>query len=63
MEREAFFHKNIYFYKDENGNPIWKDTYVYAILNEQKRRIVRIETERLQKRLKATEDFEFKVIE
>lgn len=24
MEREAFFHKNIYFYKDENGNPIWK---------------------------------------
>ena len=34
MKREAFFHKNIYFYKDENGNPIWKDTYVYAILNE-----------------------------
>ena len=34
MEREAFFHKNIYFYKDENGNPIWKDTYVYATLNE-----------------------------
>lgn len=33
MEREAFFHKNIYLYKDENGNPIWKDTYVYAILS------------------------------
>lgn len=27
MEREVFFHK------DENGNPIWKDTYVYAVLN------------------------------
>ena len=47
MEREAFFHKNIYLYKDENGNPIWKDTYVYATLNEQERRTVRIETERL----------------
>ena len=34
MKREAFFHKNIYFHKDENGNPIWKDTYVYAIWNE-----------------------------
>lgn len=34
MKQEAFFHKNIYFHKDENGNPIWKDTYVYAILGE-----------------------------
>ena len=34
MEREALFRKNIYFHKDENGNPVWKDTYVYAILNE-----------------------------
>ena len=34
MEREAFFHKNICFHKDENGNPIWKDTYVYATWNE-----------------------------
>jgi len=33
MQREAYFHKNIYFHKDENGNPIWKDTYVYATLN------------------------------
>lgn len=31
MEREAFFHKNVYFCKDENGQPIWKDTYVYAV--------------------------------
>lgn len=35
MAREAFLHKNIYFHKDENGNPIWKDTYIYARLNEQ----------------------------
>jgi len=34
MKREAYFHQNIYFHKDKNGNPIWKDTYVYAILNE-----------------------------
>ena len=34
MVREAHFHKNIYFHKDENGNPIWKDTYVYAVWNE-----------------------------
>lgn len=34
MEREAHFHKNIYFRKDENGNPLWKDTYVYAKLND-----------------------------
>ena len=34
MEREAFFHKNIYFHKDKNGNPIWKDTYVYATWKE-----------------------------
>ncbi|MDE6718999.1 MAG: GNAT family N-acetyltransferase, partial [Treponemataceae bacterium] len=31
--REAHFRKNVYFWKDENGNPIWKDTYVYAKLN------------------------------
>lgn len=26
--------KNIFFWKDENGLPIWKDTYVYAKLKE-----------------------------
>ncbi|MDE5581435.1 MAG: GNAT family N-acetyltransferase [Treponemataceae bacterium] len=31
--REAHFRKNVYFWKDENGKPIWKDTYVYAKLN------------------------------
>ena len=30
--REAFFRQNVYFAKDEQGNPIWKDTYVYARL-------------------------------
>ncbi len=33
LRREAHFRKNIWFHKDENGNPIWKDTYVYAKLN------------------------------
>lgn len=32
--REAHFRKNIWFHKDENGNPVWKDTYVYAKLND-----------------------------
>lgn len=36
LEREAHFKQNIYFHKDENGNPRWKDTFVYAILNENK---------------------------
>ena len=34
MVREACFHKNIYFHKDENGKPILKDTYLYAVWNE-----------------------------
>ena len=33
FQREAHFRKNVYFWKDENGNAIWKDTYVYGILN------------------------------
>ena len=24
--------ENVWFYKDENGAPIWKDTYIYALL-------------------------------
>ncbi len=31
--REAYFKKNVYFWKDEYGNPIWKDTFVYSLLN------------------------------
>lgn len=34
FRREAHMIKNIYFFTDENGDPIWKDTYVYAKLNE-----------------------------
>ena len=33
FRREAHFKKNVYFWKDENEKPIWKDTYVYAMLN------------------------------
>lgn len=32
--REAHFRKNIYFHSDKEGNPVWKDTYVYACLHE-----------------------------
>ncbi|MBR3016679.1 MAG: GNAT family N-acetyltransferase [Clostridia bacterium] len=32
FQREAHFRRNIYFHKDERGNPIWKDTFVYAML-------------------------------
>lgn len=32
--KEAYFKENIFFWKDNNGNPIWKDTYVYSILNK-----------------------------
>lgn len=33
MHREAHFRKNVSFHKDENGKPIYWDTYVYALLN------------------------------
>lgn len=32
--REAYFKQNVYFWKDEKGNPIWKDTYVYSLLEK-----------------------------
>ena len=38
FRREAHFKKDIYFRKDQNGMPIWKDTYVYAMINEDIRR-------------------------
>ena len=34
FEREAHLKENIYFFKDENDCPIWKDTYIYALLNK-----------------------------
>ena len=30
--RDAHFLKNVYFWKDEQGEPIWKDTFVYSLL-------------------------------
>lgn len=33
MTREAHFKENVSFHNDKNGNPIYWDTYVYAILN------------------------------
>ena len=35
FRREGHLLKNVYFKKDENGKPIWVDTYVYAILSEE----------------------------
>ena len=32
MRREGRLHKNIFFKKNEKGEPIWIDTYEYAIL-------------------------------
>ena len=30
--REAHFKQNVYFWRDVNNNPIWKDTFVYSLL-------------------------------
>lgn len=38
LRREAHFRKNVFFHRDENGQPKWKDTYVYALLNEDRPR-------------------------
>jgi len=35
FRREGHLIKNIYFKKDSNNNPIWQDTYEYAVLNEE----------------------------
>ena len=32
LQREAHFRQNIWFHRNENGDPIWKDTLVYAVL-------------------------------
>lgn len=34
LRREAHFRQNIYFRKDASGKPVWKDTYVYAMTEE-----------------------------
>lgn len=38
FQREAHLRKNVSFWNDEQGKPIWKDTFVYAILNEEKQK-------------------------
>jgi RimJ/RimL family protein N-acetyltransferase len=35
FRREGHLRKNVYFKKDEHGAPIWTDTYMYAILQEE----------------------------
>jgi RimJ/RimL family protein N-acetyltransferase len=35
MRREGHLIKNIFFEKDEQGRPVWLDTYEYAILAEE----------------------------
>ncbi len=35
MRREGHLRKNIYFKRDEKGEPIWSDTYEYAILADE----------------------------
>ena len=35
MRREGHLRQNIWFFKDEHDQPIWQDTYEYAILREE----------------------------
>lgn len=35
MRREGHLVQNVYFKKDESGNPIWNDTYEYAVLESE----------------------------
>ena len=34
--REGHLRQNVFFWKDETGRPIWKDTYLYGLLNGQR---------------------------
>ena len=33
FRKEAHLKQNVFFWKDENDKPIWKDTFIYAKLN------------------------------
>ena len=35
--REALLRQNIFFRRDDAGNPIWQDTYVYGLLSSDQR--------------------------
>ena len=32
--KEAFFRENVYFFKDKNDKPTWKNTFVYSKIND-----------------------------
>ena len=34
FRREALLRQNVFFHRDALGEPIWKDTFIYARLNE-----------------------------
>ena len=36
--REGHLRKNVYFFKNEAGQPIWKDTFIYSRLNPNEER-------------------------
>ena len=36
LRREALFRQNIFLRRDENGVPVWKDTFVYAVLKSER---------------------------
>ena len=38
--REGHLRQNVYFWKDDRGNPIWKDTYLYALLRDANARTI-----------------------
>ncbi len=66
FRREAHFRQNICFRKDTDGAPIWKDTYVYAILeSDETNKLFRefveentLETERLFLREMNEDDYD-----
>lgn len=35
--KEGHLKKNVYFWKDQQDRPIWKDTYIYSKLNEKEK--------------------------
>lgn len=35
FQREGHLRKNVFFHRAENGNPLWKDTYIYGLLQEE----------------------------
>lgn len=39
FRREGDLIKNIFFFTDDNGNPIWQDTYEYGLLKEEWKKI------------------------